>query len=213
MDPAVRVLLSPIELINLDLGEDDHARHNHFYTLTTPFYNQATSAIAQLSVPTIKGRKFPLANAPSISRNGFRPTAIELETFYVGFHEIGNTSQNKNNLGVSTTYLLEANELAFDYWNKFVFYESGSLTIYGRNEIKVGKVLYLDETFPYNPNSFYYIEGYDDEFTVLEQGAASWIQRVYVTHGMEADSLFPGGKSTNKSRVFNKESSFIKKNG
>lgn len=217
-DPATSVTLASVELLSLDLGEDDHNRKNHFLTMATPYFTQATNAISQLTKPSpITNRKFPLANAPSVARNGYRPAHIELETFFIGF----NTSQVFDNTSienspVSTTYLLEANELVFDYFNKLGFYETGSLTIMGKNEIKIGKGLALDDTFPYNPGSFYYIEGYEDEFSVDERGACSWIQHLFVTHGIEAKDLENGGVNktvSKKTRTYNKESSFIKKNG
>lgn len=217
VNSSTRVDLTSIELISLDLGEDDHNRKNHFLTIATPYFIQATNAISQLSKPSpVTKRQFPYGNPTSIARNGFRPAHIEMETFFIGF----NTSQvfdntSLENSPISTTYLLEANELVYDYFNKLVYYETGSLTIFGRNDIKVGKGLALDQTFLYNPQTNYYIEGYEDEFSIDERGTATWIQHVFVTHGIEAKDLENGGVNktvSKKSRIYNKESSFVKKN-
>jgi hypothetical protein len=211
-DANTSVEIFPRELISLSLGEDNHYRYNHFMFIAQPSYIQGTTDITQLLQPTPKGRTFPLQNRPSVARHGFRPMHARIDAFFSGFTD-GKKDALKNSPTASTP-LTQFNEVLYDYWSNFVFFESGSLTLFGNNKVKVGKVLKLGKDFPYNPDSFYYIEGYSDDFTVGENGASEWKQTVYVTHGVEASDLDEGSRTSGfsrKSRPFTKDGTFIKR--
>lgn len=203
-DATSRVDLDSVDLISLNLGEDNHSRKNHFLVEANNQHSPQNS-ITLLQTNTPKKRTFPLQNKPSITRHGFRSMHSKIDSLYPGLGFFENGKVDSNALG-------QINEIMVDYWSNFVFFESGSLTIFGNNKTKVGKVLKLGENFPYNPNSVYYIEGYTDEYVVQANGAGTWQQTLVVTHGVElADLSGPSAGFSRKDRLFSKGSSFIKK--
>lgn len=205
---ASRVDLDSVDLISLNLGEDNHARYNHFLMEISGTDKQSPLPSLVLLKPlTPKGRNFPLQNKPSISRHGFKPMHTKIDALYVG------VGLPKNGEASGTT-LGQYNEVMVDYWGNFIFFESGTLVIQGMNQTKVGKVLKLGDNFPYNPNSIYYIEGYSDDFTVAPNGTGIWHQNIFVTHGLELVDLDLNGSPSGfsrKERLFSKGSSFVKK--
>lgn len=216
-DDSSRIDLRAEQLLSLNLGEDNHSRYNHFLLELRPDFMRSVSSLTLLSKPSAKGRKFPLVNKPSVTRHGFRPMHISLDSFFTGY--FGNSDKNtKKNSETAADPVIDFNEVMYDYWSNFIFFESGTLEIVGLNSVKIGKVLKLDSSFQYNPNSVYYIEGYQDEFIVNGNGASSWTQSISVTHGIEevdldTKSRTSGGSRgfSRKDREFSKTSTFHKK--
>jgi len=180
-----RVVLDSVDLIEFDLGTDDHARYNVFFL--TPNINKSISESgmqAFLDVDSNTG--FPGIQQHKIKRHGLR----------LFFQEVNTLIQN----GIEKTdraLVQDYNEVILEYWDEAQFYESGTLSIIGNNGVKLGKVLELPSDSPSNGNKLFYIEGYQDSFTVMSpSGTGVWTQSLNLTRGIEAKVLETGRLSS-----------------
>jgi hypothetical protein len=167
-----RVLLKTVDLLEWDIGEDTHSRFNYFFTTldTSLFTAESTAAVLKDTSPETG---FPRIQKNSIRRNGLRLMYTTVNALI----QLGSEKADED-------LLFLHNELMYEYWNNSVFFESGTMTIIGSNDIKIGKVLELEAGTPYNGGKIFYIESYTDSYTVNEQGTGFWTQSLNLTRGM-----------------------------
>lgn len=176
------VMISPIDVISFDLGEDNHNRFNSFLlTLATSLISKDQNIdLLRNPDPALKPR-FPKHITSSIKRHGFRPMHSTVNAL-VKNAELGNAIGN-------SILLKEFNEVLLDYWEPIYIAESGSISIIGNNSIKIGKALTFEKTTPYLARKRYYIEGYTDSFKVEPSGATTWESVIFVTRGFSEEAL------------------------
>ena len=172
-----QVEIENIDIIDWDVGEDDHTRYNLFWsTLNTSLITTQTSnAILGNNDPETG---FPRLNQNSIKRHGLRKLFSEVNANIV----IGTEQSNEK-------LVTEFNEFALELWERSHDYESGTLTIIGNNDIRLGKTLVIEEDSPYNSDKIFYIEGYSESFTVGTKGETQWTQTLFLTRGIEKSVL------------------------
>jgi hypothetical protein len=182
LGPNTTFLIPTIQILDFDLGEDNHTRYNHFLTIVQTSQFGANDNIALLQTPSSAQRKYPFAELNSIARHGFRPMHCEVNSLV----QLGVNSDGK----ADPTLLIQFNEILYDYWNNAIFFESGSMRIIGSNDVKAGKVVSFDQDAPYNANKVFYVEGYSDEFLLEgEKGVPTWQQTLTLTRGIDIDAL------------------------
>lgn len=194
------IILKAIDVIDFNLGEDNHARYNSFLaTVATSLIN------IEDNVSLLRDTGYPKFIQDSIKRYGFRPMHVTVDA-------IVKNAERTDGRG-NPEILKEFNEVLYDYWNKAVFAESGEVNCIGQNAVKVGKCLKFDEKTPYVFGKRYYIEGYTDSFSVDEKGAAAWTQSIVLTRGFEEVDLKKKSGFENRSNQFNHEGEFTPTNG
>jgi len=191
--PNSRVDLNAIDLISFNLGEDNHSRYNHFLTDLhgSVFYPNGTIGILSKSKSKHpEGRIFPFLRKGEVQRHGFRPQHVNVNAISFNLDEGANPAKKKKKGGLpKTDQLIEVNEIFLDYWDNAVFFEAGSLSMIGKNDTRVGKVLLIDKDIPYMSNKMFYIEGYTDEFIIEPNGSTMWTQTLQLTRGIELSDL------------------------
>lgn len=189
------ITVKAIDVIDFNLGEDNHARYNSFLVTV------ATSLIGvEDNIALLDGSGFPKNIKDSIKRYGFRPMHCTVDAI-VKNAERGDGKGNPK-------ILREFNEVIYDYWNSSVFAESGDANLIGQNSVKIGKCLKFDEKTPYVTGKRYYIEGYTDTFTVGEKGEKVWTQQVQLTRGFEESDLKQGGGFGKRDNPFNHQGEY-----
>lgn len=177
LNPAVSI--SAIDILDFNMGEDNYSRYNSFLTtISTQLINQSDG------YSFLQGTRFPLNMQPSIKRYGFRPMHTQVDT-------ILKNAERADGAG-NAQILREYNEVLLDYWANAIYAESGSITIVGRNDIKIGKASDFTEEVPYINDKRFYIEGYMDQFIVNENGTGTWVQTLDLTRGFEKSDLVKG---------------------
>lgn len=175
------IILEDVDITSKDMGEDSHNRYNHFYAWSSANMMKATDNVGALKNQISKqSREFPYVNKASVKRNGFKPLHAELNTLTYSIKESKDGKPDTNRL-------LEYNEVLYDYWAPAAYFESGAITIIGRNDIKIGKALRIDSGSL--KGKAFYIEGYTDEYIVEEGGEATWTQTLQLTRGVEYAKL------------------------
>lgn len=193
------VKMAAINVIDFNLGEDNHARYNSFLaTVATELIN------VEDNISLLDGSGYPKFIQDSIKRYGFRPMHVTVDAI-VKNAERGDGKGNPE-------ILKEFNEALYDYWNQAVYAESGEINCVGQNSIKVGKCLKFDEKTPYVFGKRYYIEGYSDTFTVGEKGESTWTQTIHVTRGFEEQDLKSGSGFGSRGTVFDHQGEFTPSN-
>lgn len=177
---VARVPVSAIDILEFDIGEDNHNRYNLFFTTVKTSLFTVQDGIASM-IDTDPRTGFPRIQQNSIRRHGLRLMYNEINSMI----QFGQEKVDEN--------LLKAyNHLMFEYWNNAVFYESGTMDIIGNNDIKLGKVLQVGKDAPYNANKLFYIEGYEDRFVVDDNGVGLWTQSLILTRGIDESDLRDG---------------------
>jgi len=175
---VAQVPVDAIDIIDFDLGEDTHSRYNYFLTTIDTSLFSSNDTVADFK-DTDPRTGFPRIQDNSIRRYGLRL----MYTTVNGLIQLGSEKADSDLLRLH-------NELMLEYWNNAVFMESGTIGIIGRNDVKCGKVLAINDNVPYNGGKVFYIEGYTDHFTVDDKGTGLWTQSLTVTRG-----FFPGSLS------------------
>lgn len=174
LEPLVEV--PAIDVVDFNLGEDNHSRYNSFLvTVSTGLIN------TEDNVSLLRGTRFPFNIQDSIKRHGFRAMHVTVDT-------IVKNAERSNGKG-NPKILKEFNEVMYDYWNNAIFAETGSATLVGNNQVKIGKALRFGDGTPYVNGKRYYIEGYADSYTVEENGAGVWVQNLSLTRGFSEEDL------------------------
>jgi hypothetical protein len=184
-----------IDVIDFNLGEDNHARYNSFLATV------ATSLIGvEDNIALLQNTGFPKNVQDSIKRYGFRPMHVTVDSIV----KSAERADGKGNPEI----LKEFNWLLYDYWNNVVFAETGDCNLIGKNSIKIGKCLKFDDKTPYVFGKRYYIEGYTDHYVVDEKGTGTWTQSVSLTHGFEEVDLKTKSNFGQRNTPFNHEGEF-----
>ena len=92
----------------------------------------------------------------------------------------------------SLKYLINMNNVVTDFWQYNVLSKSGTISLIGRTDMRLGKVMTFNKNLnlPYlNSDDIYYIEGYTDAFEVDSSGTSTWTQRVMVSRGFNRSVL------------------------
>jgi hypothetical protein len=168
---VAQVPIDSIDIIDFDIGEENHNRYNYFLTVIDSSLYSANDTVATLADITPQ-TGFPRIQSNSIKRYGLRLMYTTVNALF----QLGSERADSDLLRLH-------NELMLEYWNNAVFMESGTIDIIGRNDVKVGKVLQVADYVPYNGGKVFYIEGYTDHFTVDDKGAGLWTQSLTVTRG------------------------------
>lgn len=188
------VLIEAIDVVTADLAEDNQNRYNSFLCTTSG------SIINKEDNISILKPDFPEFNQNSIRRYGFKPMHVDVPA-------LTNNESRKN--GLSDLKLLkEYNHVLKDYYQLAIYGESGTVEIIGNPDIKVGKCLTFDADVPYISGKRYYIEGYTDNFTVLENGAGIWTQSVALTRGFENKDLNQAGRFSARDNEFKQQGEY-----
>jgi len=170
------VTLEGTDIISFSLGEENHSRYNSFLvTVVNSSINQENN------IQVIKDTRFPFTEQASVKRHGFRAMHTTVNSL------VRNEALQK---GTADLVLLrEYNELLVDYWKNSVFSETGTLKIVGRNDIKIGKCISIASDVPYINGKRFYIEAYQDEFIVEDNGTSVWTQTLNLTRGFSEKDL------------------------
>lgn len=195
--PSIEV--PAIDLMDADLGEDNHSRYNSFLATIS------TSLIGvEDNIALLDGSGFPKNVQDSIKRYGFRPMHVTVDS-------IVKNAERSNGNG-NPQVLREFNWLLYDYWNNVIYSETGTIETIGRNGVKIGKCLTFDQFTPYVHGKRYYIEGYTDTFSVGEKGEQLWTQTVVLTRGFEEFDLKSKVTFGTKQTTFDREGEFTPAN-
>ena len=187
--------LKAIDVIDFNLGEDNHGRYNSFLvTVATTLIN------VEDNIALLDGSGYPKNVKDSIKRYGFRPMHVTVDSI-VKNAERGDGKSNPK-------ILREYNELSYDYWNNLIYAESGEVTLIGQNSIKVGKCVNFDQNTPYVVGKRYYVEGYTDSFSVDDKGVSSWTQNVMLTRGFEEQDLKTKSGFGRRQNAFNHQGEY-----
>ena len=172
-----QVKIKDIDIIEWDFGEDDHTRYNLFWSTinSSMISTQTSNALLGDNSPETG---FPRIKQNSIRRHGLRKLYSEVNANIV----IGEERADSD-------LLRQFNEFALELWERSHEYESGTMTIIGNNEIRLGKTIIIEEDSPYNSNKIFYIEGYEESFQVDDKGATLWTQTLFLTRGIEKSVL------------------------
>lgn len=178
------LIISNEEITFVDIGEDEHNRYNHFFGWSSAQRHSQFDNISELqNKVSATGRSYPYVKRASVMRHGFKPMHTELNT-------ITYSVKRSKNGKVNTKLLLEYNEVLYDYWSPAVFFESGSVSIVGRNDIKIGQAIIFEKGAKGKlGGKVFYVEGYSDEYLVDEDGKKTWFQNLQLTRGIEAAKL------------------------
>lgn len=193
------VELPNIDILNFNVGEDNHARYNLFWTtVNSSLVNIQTSL--QMVGDNNPKTGFPRTYQNSIRRHGLRLMYTEINTSIVFGSE-----------KVDPDLIRQYNELALEYWKDADVFESGTIEIIGNNEIRLGKVVHIDAEAQYNSDKYFYIEGYSDSFIVNDNGSAEWVQGLILTRGIEKDNLNKGVKSDKRAKPYRNAGDFTRR--
>ena len=195
-----RVEIPAIDIIDFDLGEDNHNRYNLFLTVVA-----SSKWTVQDSIGTLTNTD-PRTGFPRIQQNSIRRHGLRM--MYNEINSLIQFGQEK----VDEALLQSYNNLILEYWNEAVFLESGTLQLLGNNGVKLGKVLKLEKGAPYNSNKLFYIEGYEDHFSIDSEGVGMWTQSVMVTRGIEEQDLLPTGSVTRRDESYENSGDFTEDN-
>ncbi len=166
-----------LDIQSWDIGEDNHTRYNLFWsTLNSSMVSiQTSNALLGDNSPETG---FPRINQESVKRHGLRMLYSEVNANIV----IGKEEADSD-------LLRQFNELALEFWERSHEYESGTMTIIGNNSVRLGKCVHVEKGSQYNSDKFFYIEGYEETYSIAEDGASDWTQTLYLTRGIEAAVL------------------------
>jgi hypothetical protein len=198
-DPKNGIVDIPtIDILDYDVGEDNHTRFNAYLTTVV---TQGTTV--QQSLQMI-GDNNPTTGFPRLLQNGIRRHGLRL--LYREMNaliELGKEQADQK-------LLKEFNEYAVEMWARSHEYESGTFVLVGNNKVRLGKVLAIDPDAPYNADKLFYIEGYEDSFTIDDNGVADWTQTVFVSRGIERSVLRDATRVNSRQTPFTESGEFTK---
>lgn len=195
-----RVDVNPLEIEMFDIGPGFHDRYNQFMVNLHNIKDNLSSSLVlfgkDASLP------FPLRDSVSVKRNGFKPLHIDVNMYRTSFLTNfssnilaggGLTEKSPKEITPDLLFLAELNHLMADYHTGTKDHYSGSMIIFGKNQIKLGKTLVVDQSAKKIGNYVFYIEGYTDHFEVDENGTGVWTQTLQLTRGQPLSNfLVPG---------------------
>lgn len=194
-DLTPRVSVPAIDVVDFDIGVDNHSRYNSFLvTVSTSLINTNDN------ISLLNNSGFPKHNRNSVKRHGFKPNHTVVDSI------VKNAESTGGNANV--TRLIEFNHLMQDYWSTAFAAESGSVSKVGTNDVKIGKTLKFEDDVPYVNENLYYIEGYTDTFVVNPDGSMEWNQEVNLTRGFKLAGLESAATKTYDSTFFNRDAKF-----
>lgn len=162
-----------IDIVDFDVGEDNHSRYNLFWSTIN------SSTVSIQSALQLIGDNSPKTGFPRVLQNSVRRFGLRMLYSEVNANILLNSEKADQSL------LSEFNEFVFDLWHDSHKLESGTIDIVGKNETRLGKCVRVDDSAKYVANKTYYIEGYSDDFIVdSEKGNAFWSQTLFVTRGI-----------------------------
>jgi hypothetical protein len=193
------VEIENLDIIDWDLGEDNHTRYNLFWsTLNSSMVSiQTSNALLGDNDPSTG---FPRVLQESVKRHGLRMLYSEVNANIV----LGKEEADSR-------LLKEFNELAREFWERSHEYESGTMTIIGNNGIRLGKCVHIEEGSQYNSDKYLYIEGYEETFIVGDKGETEWTQALFLTRGIEAAVLKNASLVTKRQTPFVDAGEFTRK--
>ena len=185
-----RVLVGSEHIIAFNLGEDTHSRYNYFLTVIDTALFSKESSVADLQDMN------PQTGFPRIQKNSIRRYGLRLMYQTVdALIQLGSERADTESLKLH-------NELMLEYWNNSVFFESGSMSIVGNNDVKIGKVLEVKAGAPYNGGKLFYIEGYSDNWVKEGELAGIWTQKLTLTRGVYPGRIGERGEDYTESGEF-----------
>lgn len=189
-NPESIIELENIDIIEWDLGEDDHTRYNAFWSTvsSTMIGSELNNALLDSNNPDTG---FPRIKQASIKRHGFRMLFSEVNANIITGSERANPK-----------LLKEFNEYSLEMWERSHEYESGTMSIIGNNEVRLGKIIHIEEDSQYNSDKYLYIEGYNESFIVSDTGAAEWSMGLFLTRGIEGSVLKDSSLVTKRQSPF-----------
>ena len=175
-DLKPRIYLNTLDIEGYKVGENNHNRKNHFLlNIRSSLWNAIDN------ITHLKSTRFPLQIKDSVTRHGFKPLHVDIDS--LALNEMLNDGKPNHNR------VKEYNELMVDYWNNAIYFESGTVEIIGNNNIKVGRTIETGPDVAYIGEKIFYIEEYEDVFTIDEKGVGKWMQSVSITRGAEKVDL------------------------
>jgi len=155
------------QVLNEDLGENDHTRFNLFFLGSQVPFTTGKAIMA----PTSEGvnPKYPRPLKDSMKRNGLIAKWETTDFNYL----------TSNPVGDNLSLLKDWNNLLFHWYKEDFKYETGSMTVVGNPDIKLGKRLVIEDTVLGDGNRHYYIEGYTDNWSFPNR----WVTSLQLTRG------------------------------
>lgn len=198
--------MSDVNIISFNLGRDNHSRYNYFICKYADMQavNETVQILQTNASPA--GRQFPSMLQPDLMRFGLRLREEVVNSFSFvlaisGQNDLISRLRAAGNGEPSSQFLLQFNEVLRDYWQNAIFFETGSIDQFGDPNVKLGKVIVFGSNLAQIGNKVYYIEGYNDRFTIGSNGETQWTQSIQVTRGMDLTLLqaasAPNGIDTN----------------
>lgn len=195
--------LTSDDIFSFDTGPDFHNRYNHF--LVTNSNDRSFSLIHEIAKIQRGTANFPFKNEISKKRHGLRKKHILTNAFLVTTVD-GKVKKNDPNV----EFLIECNAVLKDYWGFAENFYSGSFSIAGSPEVRLGKVIITPLDLSGMANMLFYLEQYTDSFSISENGVGAWTQELSVTRGIEISDL-DGATNFSDKNAIDKTGSFIKK--
>lgn len=182
-----RVDVHPSEIEVFDIGPGFHERYSQFIVDVSTLSTQKFSA---LNIFQSSQFAFPIRDQINVLRNGFRPMHLELKMYQTSLLPNFNGSLPAiKNQNPDVLFMAQINHLLADYHLNAKNYYSGTMTIAGKNEIRLGKTLVVDPSSNKLGNRVFYIEGYTDHFQVDANGTGTWTQTLQLTRGQKMSDL------------------------
>jgi len=173
-----RVEVKGHEVKYSNLGRDDQARFNFFWlNPRTLLFDSQLETTAFIDAQKGKWGN-PMTQVESIKRYGLRQDNRILEFVYTD--EDGSLNLNNALFESIMSVLYDIN-----VYNHL--YETGTITIAGRNDIRLGTPVVVESEYDEKNDKIYYIEGYSHEWTFPSQ----WETEISVTCGQWLDEGYP----------------------
>lgn len=186
------VSITAKEVENFDVGPDYHSRYNFFLIdVSKSGQDQSNSfTTIQSALAPALAALYPLRDENDIKRHGFKPMIFNVNNFQISNKNLFKESLFPND--PSSEFIFECNEMMRDFHANAEDLYSGSLTMAGRPDVKIGKVIVTDKSFSAIDDMVFYIEGYTDSFTINGDGTTSWMQTINITRGIQKTALVGG---------------------
>lgn len=197
--------VTSVEVESYDIGPDFHNRYNLFLIQDDGSGGSNLNPSAIVGRITPKGAPFPFRDEADIRRHGFKPMILAINTFLLS---TASKFASVYPSGADKGFMIEANAVMRDYHARAEDFYSGSMSIIGKNDVRLGKALETEGTLPGIGDMVFYIEGYTDNFSVNGDGTTAWSQTLQLTRGIAYETLINKGVGSKLKKPIEKLGSF-----
>lgn len=179
------VTVTTDEILQEDLGQNDHARFNYFLLWSQTPQIDGRSLTDAISVG---GNAFPRLLKGSIRRNGLMTKIDTTDFSFLSSTTSGGNSAKFSQRVTDDLELLKAwNDVLAHWYTREHLYETGTVLMLGNPDIELGKRIVIQDKMFGERDRAYYIESYADSWEFPER----WITTLSLTRGQDAESEEP----------------------